>query len=249
MGHTIILTASAGSFPGLLQALREIPIAVEERPLLSFRPPGNWAPLDAALSHLGSYGAVAFTSPRAARAVVDRLEVLELSLERAWIPDVWAVGPATSAALEDRLGSVRLPPERENDKAGTAAALARAMLDAKVKGPVLFPCGETRREELAAELRQARVEVTEVVCYRSVLADEAEARAAAARGSLLVVASPTVVDLLARACPQATRPELLAVGPTTAASARAAGWSPAAVATEPSARALASAIRGLFEKR
>jgi uroporphyrinogen-III synthase len=81
------------------------------------------------------------------------------------------------------------------------------------------------------------------------MADEAEARAAAARGTLLVVASPTVVDLLARACPRPTRPELLAVGPTTAASARAAGWSPAAVATEPSARALASAIRGLLDKR
>ena len=123
------------------------------------------------------------------------------------------------------------------------------MLEAKVPGPVLFPCGEIRRDELPAELRKQGVEVEEVVCYRSVLADEAEARAAAARGTVLVVASPTVVDLLIRACPRPTRPELLAVGPTTAASARAAGWSPAAVATEPSARALASAIRDLLDKR
>jgi uroporphyrinogen-III synthase len=249
MGHTVILTASAGAFPGLLEALREIPIAVEERPLLSFRPPRNWAPLDAALSRSSGYGAVAFTSARAARAVVERLDSLQPSWGSGRIPDVWAVGPATRAALEDRLGPVRIPAGAESGKAGGAAELGRAMLEAKVKGPVLFPCGETRRQELPAELRHGGVEVDEVVCYRSVLADESEARAVAARGSLLVVASPTVVNLLARACPQPTRPELVAVGPTTAASARAAGWSPAAVAAEPSAPALASAIRSLFNKR
>ena len=66
----------------------------------------------------------------------------------------------------------------------------------------------------------------EVVCYRSVLASESAAHAAAARGTVLVVASPTVADLLVRACPPDARPDLLAVGPTTAASARASGWSP-----------------------
>jgi pimeloyl-ACP methyl ester carboxylesterase len=69
------------------------------------------------------------------------------------------------------------------------------------------------------------------------------------RGTVLVVASPSVVDLLARACPRAPRPELLAVGPTTAASARAAGWSPAAVAAEPTLNALSSAILGLLANR
>jgi uroporphyrinogen-III synthase len=88
-----------------------------------------------------------------------------------------------------------------------------------------------------------------VVCYRSVLADESQARKAAARGTVLVVASPSVADLLARACPSTTRPELLAVGPITAASARAAGWSPAAVAEAPTVRALSSAILGLLASR
>jgi uroporphyrinogen-III synthase len=248
MGHTVILTASAGTFPGLVEVLREIAIAVEECPLLNFSPPLDWAPLDVALNRTSRYGAVAFTSPRAARAVVDRMDVLHLSWGSAPTPEVWAVGPSTSAALDGRLGTVRLPARGDSGSMGAAAALGRAMLDAKVKGPVLFPCGETRREELIESLREGGVEVDEVVCYRSVLADESEARAAAARGRVLVVASPTVVDLLVRACPRPTRPELLAVGPTTAASARAAGWSPAAVADEPSARALASAIRGLLDK-
>ncbi len=246
MGHIVILTASAGAFPGLVEALREIPVVVEERPLVSFSLPPDWIPLDGALNRISSYGAIAFTSPRAARAVMDRMEVLRLRWESG-APDVWAVGRGTSAALEGRLGSIRLPGGRQGGNMG-GAALARAMLDARVKGPVLYPCGETRREELAVELREGGVEVDEVVCYRSVLAEEAEARAAAARGTVVVVASPTVMDLLARACPRPPRPEILAVGPTTAASARAAGWPPAAVADEPSVPALASAIRGLLGK-
>ena len=44
-----------------------------------------------------------------------------------------------------------------------------------------------------------RIEVHEVLCYRSMLADESQARTAAAGGTVLVVASPSVADLLARA--------------------------------------------------
>jgi uroporphyrinogen-III synthase len=249
MADTVVLTASAGTFPGLVEALREIPVAVEELPLMSFSPPLDWTPLDAALDRASTYNAVAFTSPRAAQAFVDRMKLREISWGRSSTPEVWAVGPATAAPLRAVMDSVRMPMDRRAPEIAAAAALVSAMLDAQVSGPVLFPCGDKRRDELPAELRERGVAVDEVTCYRSVLADESVARAAAARGTLLVVASPSVVDLLARACPLPTRPELLAVGPTTAASARAVGWSPAAVANEPSARALASAITGLLRKR
>jgi uroporphyrinogen-III synthase len=127
--------------------------------------------------------------------------------------------------------------------------LARAMLAEHVAGPVLFPCGEAHREELPAVLRSAGLSVDEIVCYRSVLADVADARVAAQLGTILIVASPMVAGLLAQACPRGHRPGLLAVGPTTAESARAAGWPPAAVAVEPSVRGLAAAVKGLLENR
>jgi uroporphyrinogen-III synthase len=123
------------------------------------------------------------------------------------------------------------------------------MVEEGVAGPVLFPCGEEHRDELPRNLREHGILVDEVVCYRAVLAEEAEARLAASRGRVLIVASPRVADLLARACPRDSRPELLAVGPTTAETARMAGWSPAAMATEPTARALASAVRSLLTNR
>ena len=250
MTDTVVVTASAGAFPGLVAALGKIPVTVEERPLMNFAPPADWAPLDAALDRAGEYGAVVLTSPRAAEAFAARLKErrTEWPTEPS-TPPVWASGPQTAAALHGLLGRICLPLGRGRGQLGAAKALAQAMLEEKVAGPVLFPCGEAHRDELPAELRQNGITVDEIVCYRSVLAAESEARVAASRGSVLIVASPRVADLLARACPRGTRPALLAVGPTTAESARAAGWSPSAVALEPTARALASAIRSLLANR
>ena len=249
MVETVVVTASAGTFPGLAEALRALPVLVEEHPLMNFAPPADWVPLDSALDRLDSYGAVAFTSPRAAAAVVDRMAVRRARLQGQSAPMVWAGGPATAAALGDALGRVRTPSEADAGSLGAAEALARAMVDAGVGGPVLFPCGDNRREELPERLRSHGIAVDEIVCYRSVLASEAAAHAAAARGTVLVVASPTVADLLVRACPLDGRPDLLAVGPTTAAAARASGWSPAAVASKPSVEALAAAVRNVLARR
>jgi uroporphyrinogen-III synthase len=114
---------------------------------------------------------------------------------------------------------------------------------------VLFPCGDIRRDELPDRLRDGGVPVEEIVCYRSVLASESDARRAAERAQLLVVGSPSVAELLARACPPAARPALLAAGPTTAAAARAAGWAPAGVAARPTTEALVAAVRALIAAR
>jgi uroporphyrinogen-III synthase len=250
MVETVVVTASTGSFPGLAEALRAIPVLVEEHPLLSFAPPADWSSLDSALDRLHSYGAMAFTSPRAAAAVVDRMAGRRpRRLQGQSIPMVWAGGPATEAALGDVLGRIRTPIDADAATLGAAEALARAMLDAGVAGPVLFPCGDSRRDELPEQLRSHGITVDEIVCYRSVLVSESAARAVAARGSVLVVASPTVADLLVRACPPDSRPDLLAVGPTTAASARASGWSPAAIASQPSVEALAAAVRNVLARR
>jgi uroporphyrinogen-III synthase len=249
MTETVVVTASTGAFPGLVAALRKLPVRVEEFPLMSFAPPADSGPFDAALERVAQYGALVFTSPRAAEPVAARLKERRI----AWpiepnSPAVWASGPQTAAALQGLVGQVRLPLGRDRGL-GAAKTLARAMLEEEVSGPVLFLCGEAHRDELPTELRRKGITVDEIICYRSVLAEESEARVAASRGGVLVVASPRVAALLARACPRGARPELLAVGPTTAESARAAGWSPAGVAAEPTARALATAIRSLLAKR
>jgi uroporphyrinogen-III synthase len=246
---TVVLTASAGAFPGLAEALRELPVAIHERPLLSFAPPESWSELDAALMHRDRFTVLALTSPRAARAVIERLTVRQLRWKDGAGPAVWVVGSATSSALEGRLGSVQRPAEDLQEDESAASTLARAILSSGLGGPVLFPCGDRRRDELPEMLRARGIEVHETVCYRTVLAGPAEARAAVNGCALAVVASPSVLELLAGACPPSGRPKLVVVGATTAAAARARGWEPAAVARQPSTRALASAVAGLLATR
>lgn len=249
MRGTVVVTASSGTFPGLLEALRALPVAVEECPLVTFAPPPDWSPVDSALERWGEFEAIALTSPRAARAFAARMSERKVPAAASSGPQVWAGGAATATALGGRLGPAQVPSDSAVGEFGSAGALARAMLAAGVIGPVLFPCGDLRRDELPARLRDHGVEVEDVVCYRSVLAAEAEARAAAERAQVLVVASPSVADLLARACPPGVRPALLAVGPTTAAAALACGWPPAAVASRPSTEALTGGVRSLLTAR
>jgi uroporphyrinogen-III synthase len=245
MPATVLVTASTGTFPGLVEALRAIPVGVEEVPLMTFAPPLDWAPVDAAVRTLGRYTAVAFTSPRSARAFADRVTALG-GPGTGTVTEAWAAGAGTAQAVGDVFGTVRRPDEREVGERGAAEALAAALLAAGRGGPVLFPCGDIRRDELPARLRDDGIEVEEVVCYRSVLAGETEARRAAQRAQIVIVASPSVAGLLARACPAGVRPALLAVGPTTAAAARASGWPPAGVAARPTAEALAGGVRAIM---
>jgi uroporphyrinogen-III synthase len=246
MPEAVVVTAAEGSFPGLVSALRALPAVVEERPLIAFEPPLDWRPVDEAVRNLSRFDALAFTSPRAAAAFSRRATSGAPNAFPAGIPPVWAAGAGTAAALGDALCPVRMPSERAVGELGAAAALARAMLAAGVRGPVLFPCGDIRRDELPARLRADGVDVEEAVCYRSVLAGELAAKQAAERARILVVASPSVANLLARACREDDRPPLLAVGPTTAATARASGWIPAAVASKPTVDALVAEVRALL---
>jgi uroporphyrinogen-III synthase len=245
---TVVLTASAGAFFGLAEALKGTSVELVERPLVSFGPPESWDQLDDALRCRSRYGAVALTSPRAATALAQRIRALGLSWNDGESPGIWAVGPATADPLGDIIDAVKQPAATEA-KDGAAETLAHAMLSAGVAEPVLFPCGERHREELSRILRSHGIEVDEVVCYRSILAGADQARAALAGADLVIVASPAVLQLLAESSSSATRPPLLAIGPTTASAARAAGWEPAAVAGAPSAAALASAIHGLLSPR
>ena len=254
MPGAVVVTAAQGTFPGLVEALRALSATVEEVPLLSFAPPPDWGPVDAALSEMGKYEAVVFTSPRSARAFSERAAAAGRSPGSSpaggrAAPAVWAAGAGTARALGETFGPVRLPDERLAGERGAASALVSALTAAGIRGPVLFPCGDLRRDELPDRLRERGVAVEEVVCYRSVLATEDAARRAAARAQVLVVASPSVAGLLARACSPGSRPVLVAVGPTTADAARAHGWPPARVAPSPTAEALTAEVRALLAAR
>ena len=242
---TVVLSIAPGSLAGLAERLRGAGLTVREAPLLSFGPPADWAPVDNAIFRLPEFKAVAVTSPRAAQAFTARIAAHRVNPPHG--QEAWAPGAATAESLRDLFDPVRLPSSLVTLDAGAGSILASAMLSAHVGSPVLFPCGDTRRDELPAVLRAGGVVVEEVVCYRSLLAPDEEARRALAGADVLLVASPRVATLAAKVSPRDERPALVAIGTTTATAARAAGWAPAGVAKRPTVEAVAERIRALVK--
>lgn len=240
---TVVLSIAPGSLAGLAERLRGEGLTVREVPLLSFGPPEDWAPVDRAIFRLPEFKAVAVTSPRAAQAFTARVTGHRVNPPPG--QEAWAPGATTAEPLRDLFDPVRLPSSLVSLDAGAGSILGSAMLAAHVGSPVLFPCGDTHRDELSAVLRAGGVVVDEVVCYRSLLAPDDEARRALLGADVLLVASPRVATLAAKVSPRDERPALIAIGPTTAAAARAAGWAPAGVAKRPTVDAVAERIRAL----
>jgi uroporphyrinogen-III synthase len=242
--RTVALTLAPDSLSGLADLLRGDGLAVREVPLLSFDPPADWSPVDAAILRLPRYSAVGVTSPRAAHALVARAAALKVSAPAGLT--AWATGAATAASLRDLFASVEIPSSLATVDAGVGSILAGAMLAGRVGSPVLFPCGDNRRDELPAILRASGITVDEVVCYRSVLASGDRAREVTLDAHVLVVGSPRVAGLVAEVSRPDERPALVAIGPTTAAAARAAGWAPAGVANRPTVQAVAERVRAVL---
>jgi uroporphyrinogen-III synthase len=240
---TVVLTTAPGSLAGLSERLRGDGLTVREAPLLSFGPPEDWGPVDRAIFRLPGFAAIAVTSPRAAEAFATRLKANRVSPPAG--QEAWAIGSATAVPLRDLFDPVRVPSSLVTLDTGAGSILASAMLAARVGSPVLFLCGDTRRDELPSALRAGGVAVDEVICYRSLLAPEDEARRALAGADVLLVASPRVATLAARVVARDERPALVAIGPTTAAAARAAGWAPAGVARRPTVDAVVERIRAI----
>lgn len=241
----IVLTVAPGSLAGLAEQLRAGGALVREVPLLTFAPPADWEPLDAALQRLPTYAAMAVTSPRAAEAVAARAAAHRIAAPQALA--VWASGEATAALLQERFGPVHVPSGLVTIDAGAGSTLAGALLASRVGSPVLFPCGDTRRDELPSILRAAGIAVHEATCYRSVLADDSSALEASSEADAILVGSPKVAQLVARVTRRGERPALVAIGPTTAAAARAAGWAPDGVAKRPTVEAVAERLRAVLK--
>jgi uroporphyrinogen-III synthase len=230
----ITITLSPGSLRGLTPSLAELGHLVRERPLLHFVPPDDWAPLDNALANIGRYRAIGLSSPRAATALRDRW--INGNGITGALPEIWAAGQSTAARL---LGfSHAHAPKRESG----ASALADLMLAAVVDGPVLYLCGEERRDELPERLRSAGRTVDEVVCYRAELASPNDIVAALEGTDLILIGSHRLITIAVQLELAGPRPGLICLGRATAQTARLVGWEPVAVAESPTMDAVVEAV-------
>jgi uroporphyrinogen-III synthase len=175
---------------------------------------------------------IAVTSPHA----VPALERWRKDIPLAGL-HLAAVGAGTATALQ----AAGFRPEVVGDAGG--AALARRMLDAGLRrgDPVVHPCGEESRHELADVLATAGVRVLAVAVYRMV-PDPVGERAAQGAFAAVVVGSPRLAHRASELF-RAPRPPAIAIGRTTAAALRDLGWTPAAVAATPTPQDVAAALR------
>ncbi len=160
------------------------------------------------------------------------------------LPEFRAVAftsPRAAEAFASRLSLHRVNPPRGQEAWATGSSTAALL--GRLFDPVHTPSSLVTIDAGAGAML-----ATAMVAARVVAGPDAIRRAVAG-ADVLLVASPKVVTLVARVSPKDERPALVAIGPTTAAAARAAGWAPAGVARRPTVEAVADRIRGLVKSR
>lgn len=117
--------------------------------------------LRAALEHPRSYDGMIFTSPRAVEAVASAMPWLP-SENMLWhSKSVFAVGPRTAFELR------RIGFEPVGESSGSADMLAEHISAIEFEKPLLFLCGNRRRDELPDRLRDAGIDMEELCVYET----------------------------------------------------------------------------------
>jgi uroporphyrinogen III methyltransferase/synthase len=208
----------------------------------------------------GEYAAIVVASPRAAhelsRAVV-ALAGVRTTLP--FLPDVWAVGPATKRALD----IARLPAHHPADVRDGAELARKLVATQSLAGKrVLVPRAEEGRVEALEILRAAGADVVDVIAYRTVAVapDDptlTEGADTLVRGGAAICALFAPSQVTALAAVMAARDHELAavvtqfcaIGETTATALRVAGVRDVTVATAPSPEGMAHAVRSVYPSR
>ncbi|XP_005671612.1 uroporphyrinogen-III synthase isoform X6 [Sus scrofa] len=207
------------------------------------------------LSHPEGYGGLIFTSPRAVEAVklclekANKTEAWETSLKEKWnSKSVYVVGNAT-ASLVSKIG---LDPEGEN--CGNAEKLAEYICSRESSAlPLLFPCGNLKRETLPRMLKDKGVPMESITVYQTIPHPGIQGNLNSYYSQQGIPASITffspsglsyslkhIQELSGDSIDQI---KFVAIGPTTARALAAQGLPVSCTAESPTPRALAAGIR------
>jgi uroporphyrinogen III methyltransferase / synthase len=243
-GKRIVVTRAPEQASELIRTLTHMGAEIIALPAVAFESPEDSQALDDALSELGSFDWVLFTSQNAVRFVSDRLKQIGLP---PTIQRIAAVGPATAEAAKQLGFHVDYVATHH-----TAHSLAGELRDSLAGGKVLLPRSDRADDHIAGALRDGGARVTDVVAYRTV-APEAPDQALLGRirggeFDVAVFSSPSAfhnLDAFLGAGEMAKLAETVlfaAIGPTTARSMREAAVRVHIEAEEASAAGVADAI-------
>lgn len=198
-------------------------------PLLTFGPPKDPAPLDAALRDLAQFDWLFLTSQNAVRALVERCKVLGLPFPlAAGSMRIAAVGAVTAAAAEEAGWRVSYVARTQQ-----GVALADELGPQLTGCSVFLPRSDRAKPELLRALHRHGARITEAIAYRNFRPTEAGEQwiAEFARGDLdaILFFSPSAVrhfvELIGawRLREMQAHVTCAAIGPVTAAALREAG--------------------------
>lgn len=223
-------------------------------PVLSFKF-DNQQELVQKLKEPCKYEGMVLTSQRAVEAIEHcvsdfiRQEVWRSKIASVWREKaVFVVGKATAKAASEKLGL-----ESIGNEAGSADALVPVILQSVKPGgnPLLFPCGNLRRETIPTEMGKAGITLDGIQVYstcadpaiRQSLADFMREKGAP---SYAVFFSPSGVnfteEILSSLSEWWSSVKLVAIGKTTAEAMKSKGWIVTAVPDQPNPQALAQCI-------
>jgi uroporphyrinogen III methyltransferase/synthase len=225
-GARVLVTRTREQASGLAARLRALGAAVLEFPAIEVRPLEETGALDRALCGLSQTDWAVFSSQNGVRAALGRLEALGRDARAFAGVRICAVGPATARELAARGLRADLVPETYSND-----GLIAALRDAGVSGArILLFQADIAPAALADGLRSAGAEVTAATAYRT--AAGADRREALERlladgvDAVTFTSSSTVTNLLAALDGGLSRLDgalVASIGPSTSATARAAG--------------------------
>jgi uroporphyrinogen III methyltransferase / synthase len=167
-GKRVLVTRPQGQAAELVEQLESMGAETIEAPMIRIVQPDDYGPLDQACRSVSTFDWIIFSSTNGVDVFLERLLNTSNDLRALGSVKLCGVGPSTAERLADHGLKVDLMPSEYR-----AEAVLRAMSDTgDVRGlRILLPHADIGRELLADELRKQGAEVTEVVAYRTMIAE------------------------------------------------------------------------------
>lgn len=251
-GKRVVVTRAleqCNSLCSELQTRGAIPILL---PLISFAPPDDFAPLDAALCDFSQFDWFFLTSQNVLRSLLERCASLKISLAGAvGRVRIAAVGPATAHAASD--AGLAIAHVAANHQ---GLALAEELHAELLGCRVFLPRSDRANPELPEVLRRLGAEVIEAVAYRTVRPGDPDPAVLAAvsdgGADAILFFSPTAVlhfrDLVGESRFRAVQGKAIfaAIGPVTARALQDAGAGRIVSAKDTTVPAVIAALEKYF---
>jgi uroporphyrinogen III methyltransferase / synthase len=256
-GKRVLVTRARSQASELADRIDDLGGEAVEFPVIRLRQPEapeTLAELDQALSRLGDFDWVLFTSPNGVAFFFERLKQLGVDVRSMHKARIAAVGPKTAELLAERgIISERLPVKFQGE------GLLEAILpELKPGQQALLPRADIARDYLPVKLKELGLHVTEVDVYESVVEDELsqEVIHLLTDGDIHVTtftSSSTVTNLLEvlkksgvkEPAALLNRTDIVCIGPLTAETAEKNGLKLRCTAAEATIDSLLQALEGL----